>query len=1385
MNIEEFIVYIVRFDNIDDILDICKNQSEKGYMYERIWDICIKFGFCNRFQKSDFTHMIGNMNNGNLKPLTTFKHYLAEKVVSGNTSGCSDISLFNNTNNSYTFISCKYPKSNDDITNQKSVAYYDIQHIISVIDDNKHIYQEFEIYLLVQDKALVLKKSDRARKSSNYITKYMNEDTILDKNDLNKCFLLFKADILKHINACKNGKINYDIIYLSPKYNLEARFHQELITQKTSNLIEEGNKSFLWGCKCRSGKTYMFGSLIIKQYEIMQKLNVLIITPAPTETAPQFTDDLFNKFRDFEPFKIHHIDGYKNINNLVLGDSNIFVMSKQLLQKYTGDETIMQIKNLKLDIIGFDENHFSGTTELSKSILDSYSSKNTIKIYLTATYNKPLREWNIPVECQMYWDIEDEQICKSILLDEVNIYKLKKKHGNTSISACVKHFTSKGLSINDMFKPYENMPDLYLITTMFDSQRYEIIKNNIMGSKYGFCFDVLFALNKQKTKFQFENEVKTILRFISGSNKEVDFKNGDKSMFSRILKICNDKETRRPFTQIWFLPSDNINEISKCLELLMMEDNILKKYNVLCINRKNKDLAKDIKEDITRQEKIAKAEGKDGLILLAGNMLTLGITLAMCDVVALMNNTISSDKVLQQMYRCMTEGSNKKYGFVVDLNISRVLNTCVNYTLYENNKTTEDKIKYLIENHLINIDVDMMEQKRLNSDTIVSKLMEIWKSDPINSFRSLLRNLENDYIDFDTSTQKMINKSFTSSLKDDKADATIQIKDDDDDPQELPSGKEKHKDISNKSENSESDEEDEEEKEKPDKEEIKISFTKDVLPYIIPLTCILTIKNSNKDFVKMLNDIQENPELLEMFDDMCLTWWNKKDLINIIKNIVSKYFDKNSNTYNISINFKMSLQSLIDSPKELLELINDCLKPKEIEKKKFGEVFTPMSFINNNMLGDLEVHYKEKYDKNIFEEENLKWGDTTAGMGNFPIAIYYKLMEGLKNKIPNKRDRKKHILENMLFMAEYNKKNCFIIKQIFDINNEYKLNLYEGDSLKLDIKKEFGIAKFDIVIGNPPYNEEFKGKNGYALPLFNKFTEYYMNKCKILSYVIPSRWFNGGKGLDKFLHFMTNRTNLVYIKNYTNSQDIFGTNAIIKGGVNYFLKDEDYNGLCNFNNTLIDLKQFDIIIDNKYMSIIKKILNCEKITSLYNSKGYYGLGLTDKRLTNENKNGYIKCYISKVKGFINYVDKSTIDVKKLVNYKVITVTASTANNDCFGNMFIGELTDVHSESYISFNVNTKEEAESLLSYLQTRFANFLLKLRKITHNISENTCKWIPLPPLNKEWTDEEVYKHFNLSEDDIKLINETNIVGYKDIVKKTEEVIETIKPKSKRVNKS
>ena len=153
------------------------------------------------------------------------------------------------------------------------------------------------------------------------------------------------------------------------------------------------------------------------------------------------------------------------------------------------------------------------------------------------------------------------------------------------------------------------------------------------------------------------------------------------------------------------------------------------------------------------------------------------------------------------------------------------------------------------------------------------------------------------------------------------------------------------------------------------------------------------------------------------------------------------------------------------------------------------------------------------------------------------------------------------------------------------------------------------------------------------------------------------------------------------------------------------------------------------------------------------------------------------------KGFEKYIEK--IEIKKdTTKWKVITARAAHEHKSGFGNTFIGNPNEVHTKSYISFNVNSEEEAKSLLSYMRCKLPNFMLALRKNSQDISESTCKWIPLLPLNKEWTDDEVYQHFKLSEEDIKLINDTNIVGYKSIVKQTEGSVETPEPKPKRVSK-
>ena len=158
----------------------------------------------------------------------------------------------------------------------------------------------------------------------------------------------------------------------------------------------------------------------------------------------------------------------------------------------------------------------------------------------------------------------------------------------------------------------------------------------------------------------------------------------------------------------------------------------------------------------------------------------------------------------------------------------------------------------------------------------------------------------------------------------------------------------------------------------------------------------------------------------------------------------------------------MNIKNSIDNPKECLQFIQDHLKPKEVEKKKYGEVFTPMSLVEEML---------DKLPEEVWSNSELKWFDPANGMGNFPIAVYYRLMKGLSSKIKNEEKRKKHIIENMLYMSELNKKNCFMTKQIFDPEDKYQLNLFEGDTLDLDPKKEWSISTFDIIMGNPPYNK--------------------------------------------------------------------------------------------------------------------------------------------------------------------------------------------------------------------------------------------------------------------------------------------------------------------------
>lgn len=424
---------LLQFDEKQSKAEI---QSKHGNMFEKAYDIVIKLGLCPYLLNSEYDHYEGNINTCNLTKVTNMERYMQKTLIlSKGKGGSSDITLKHRNTNKWVFISSKFYLDDS----KKSIDNYDVEKILAVINENKHKYEKYEIYLLVHDKEKVKQILESSHESNKHIKDNIHQ--ILDLSDLNT-----------YIQGLKNIDIKTHSIN---KLSLTLRFHQDLITFKQMKMIDNNAKNLLLGAKARSGKTYCVGGLFIKYYQKYKILNALIITPAPTETISQFTDDLFRKFQDFTTINTIEIKKGTDLKKTQLKSNNIIIVSKQLLDDYVLDKKITSIQKLNLDFIVFDENHFHGTTQMSKNILESYISDKTVKLYLTATYAKPLHEWNIALDCQFYWDIEDEQFCK-----QRNIQRLVEKHGDDVL-----------LFLNEQnketkLKSYDNMPNLELMTIM-------------------------------------------------------------------------------------------------------------------------------------------------------------------------------------------------------------------------------------------------------------------------------------------------------------------------------------------------------------------------------------------------------------------------------------------------------------------------------------------------------------------------------------------------------------------------------------------------------------------------------------------------------------------------------------------------------------------------------------------------------------------------------------------------------------------------------------------------------------------------------------------------------------------------------------------------------
>lgn len=328
-------------------------------------------------------------------------------------------------------------------------------------------------------------------------------------------------------------------------------------------------------------------------------------------------------------------------------------------------------------------------------------------------------------------------------------------------------------------------------------------------------------------------------------------------------------------------------------------------------------------------------------------------------------------------------------------------------------------------------------------------------------------------------------------------------------------------------------------------------------------------------------------------------------------------------------------------------------------------------------------------------------------------------------------------------------------------------------------------VKFDVVVGNPPYQEGDGGAQKSARPIYQHFIECSKNlSTKYMTAIIPSRWYAGGKGLDEFRHEMLNDIHIQELDDFIHPEEVFpDTNN--RGGVCYFLRNTDYDNMSLKVNVIshegegriskairdIKTRNLDIFVrSSQAITILDKVIpdtTVETMTEHISPRKPFGIDgnfiKTDgfhksaKKLSNP-----LKCY-GKAKS-VGYIEKSLIHshIEWIDEWKVFLPYANnigTELNDDNQNTFVAKPGSVCTETFLvagaDLNLN-KATAYHLAGYLKTRFARFLLSLAKISQHGTSKTYRFVPVQDFSRPWSDANLYAKYGLTEEEIAYIEST-----------------------------